>query len=129
MARTFPAAVAVVLAVAGLAAVSGCNQATSGQSTAGQVPVERADMGTGTERKSCIEAGQWMAPDGRAVQSADRAIERLAAADIVILGESHVSREHHRWQLHTLAALCPPRRRHFQPPAPAGRVGKSAGRA
>jgi uncharacterized iron-regulated protein len=42
---------------------------------------------------------------GLRVQAADTALEGLARQQVVLLGETHDDPEHHRWQLHTIAAL------------------------
>jgi len=55
----------------------------------------------------CVTAGSWYALDG-SVPRAVPASGILAAAargDVVLLGERHDAEDHHRWQLHTLAAL------------------------
>ena len=54
---------------------------------------------------SAAPEATWVEPgSGRAV-SADTIIRRAAAADVVLLGEVHDNVDHHRWQLHTLAAI------------------------
>ena len=54
---------------------------------------------------SCVPIGMWMDPakeDG----IADEALyARMARRPVVLLAESHTSAEHHRWQLHAIAAL------------------------
>lgn len=62
---------------------------------------------------ACVEPGTWSIPTehGARPVAARELIERLRGAAVVLLGESHDSAEHHRWQLHTLAAL------HAQQPA------------
>ena len=56
---------------------------------------------------ACVMPGQWIWLAGAAPQSkrADSAMIELARQRVVLLGESHDSAEHHRWQLHTIAAL------------------------
>jgi uncharacterized iron-regulated protein len=55
----------------------------------------------------CVAAGAWYALDGPAPQPVPAAEVLDAAADgaVVLLGERHDEQDHHRWQLHTLAAL------------------------
>jgi hypothetical protein len=55
----------------------------------------------------CVAAGQWAAPaDGAlAPRPAGRILAELALQQVVLLGETHEDPEHHRWQLHTIAAL------------------------
>src|SRR4249919_2908985 len=56
---------------------------------------------------ACVIPGQWIWLAGTIPQSkrADSAMTELARQRVVLLGESHDSAEHHRWQLHTIAAL------------------------
>jgi uncharacterized iron-regulated protein len=52
---------------------------------------------------SRVPVGAWIDPgSGRAP---DDAIAALARRAVVLLGETHDESEHHRWQLHTIAAL------------------------
>lgn len=54
--------------------------------------------------KDCVELGSWVAPGfGRTTQQ--DVIARAAKASVVLLGETHVNADHHRWQLQTLVAL------------------------
>ncbi len=54
---------------------------------------------------SCVAVGDWLEPATGADVDHPSAIDRLARQDVVLLGESHTAAEHHRWQLHTIAAL------------------------
>ena len=54
---------------------------------------------------ACPAVGTWLDPKTGSVVSAERMIAGLAERRILLLGESHDNPEHHRWQLHTLAAL------------------------
>ncbi len=54
--------------------------------------------------KNCVALGSWVIPGaGETTQHA--VIARAAKASVVLLGETHINADHHRWQLHTLAAL------------------------
>ena len=55
------------------------------------------------ERGGCVPVGVWVYP-GRNEQP-DDVLAALARRGVVLLGESHNEAEHHRWQLHTIAAL------------------------
>ena len=55
--------------------------------------------------EACKAVGSWLDPSGAAMLSAEQVLSEAAAKDVVLLGESHDSAEHHRWQLSTLAAL------------------------
>lgn len=54
---------------------------------------------------ACAATSTWLEPASRKTVPADALIARAAAADIVLLGEAHDDADHHRWQLHTLAAI------------------------
>lgn len=58
----------------------------------------------GTIGAECISPGEWRGSDGEQLLP-DQLFQDLAKADAVLLGERHDRMEHHRWQLHTLAAL------------------------
>lgn len=49
-------------------------------------------------------AGDWIVP-GSGKTSQQEVIARAAKASVVLLGETHVNADHHRWQLQTLVAL------------------------
>jgi len=55
---------------------------------------------------ACVVPGQWAAParPGTALPAAD-VLAAMARRPVVLLGELHDRAEHHRWQLHTIAAL------------------------
>ena len=52
----------------------------------------------------CVPIGSWMVP-GRGKFSMGDIVAQAAKNSVVLLGETHVNMEHHRWQLQTLAAL------------------------
>ena len=55
----------------------------------------------------CVGTGSWVVPTAGAPQQREsRALlAELATRPVVLLGETHDNAEHHRWQLHTIAAL------------------------
>lgn len=55
-------------------------------------------------RAECVPVAAWVAPGGEKLAARD-VLSRAAEASVVLLGESHESAEHHRWQLQTVAAL------------------------
>jgi len=55
-------------------------------------------------RAECVPVAAWVAPGGDTLAARD-VLSRAARASVVLLGESHESAEHHRWQLQTVAAL------------------------
>lgn len=66
-------------------------------------PVQAA--GQDAAGPACVAAGQWQSPaDGSRIRQ-EVLLDEMAARPVVLLGEAHTSAEHHRWQLHTLAAL------------------------
>ncbi len=54
---------------------------------------------------ACSRVGNWILPGGDQVVAAGTVLTAMTEARVVLLGESHTSAEHHRWQLHTLVAL------------------------
>ncbi len=57
------------------------------------------------EQQACVATGHWQSPrDGSTIKQS-KLLDDMAKRPIVLLGEAHTSGEHHRWQLHTLAAL------------------------
>jgi len=58
---------------------------------------------SGAESGRRVPAGCWVDP--RSNQRRDDVFAALAKRGVVLLGETHDEAEHHRWQLHTIAAL------------------------
>jgi uncharacterized iron-regulated protein len=56
-----------------------------------------------SSREGCVPVGAWIHPGSG--ERRDDALVTLARRAVVLLGESHDEAEHHRWQLHTVAAL------------------------
>jgi uncharacterized iron-regulated protein len=54
---------------------------------------------------TCVDVGQWLRPADRTTVAHSDLMADLAKRPVVLLGEVHTDNEHHRWQLHTLAAL------------------------
>ncbi|SFP81361.1 Uncharacterized iron-regulated protein [Nitrosomonas cryotolerans] len=52
----------------------------------------------------CVPLASWVVPGVGKVSNFD-VISHAARESVVLLGETHVNHEHHRWQLQTLAAL------------------------
>jgi len=53
---------------------------------------------------ACVAPGVWADATGQRLDAAP-ALRRAAEQPAILLGEQHDKAEHHRWQLHTLAAL------------------------
>jgi uncharacterized iron-regulated protein len=54
--------------------------------------------------KDCVALGSWVIP-GSGSTTQQEVIAQAAKASVVLLGETHVNADHHRWQLQTLVAL------------------------
>ncbi|HSO06483.1 MAG TPA: ChaN family lipoprotein [Pelomicrobium sp.] len=55
---------------------------------------------------ACVPAARWLIPGAApAAISTAAVMERIQGSQVVLLGEIHDNREHHRWQLMMLAAL------------------------
>jgi len=52
----------------------------------------------------CVPVAGWAAPGGQRLTASD-VLARAAKSSVVLLGETHDSAEHHRWQLQMIAAL------------------------
>lgn len=55
--------------------------------------------------ESCIAPGRYYNPAAQQSVSIGETLQRIAKHHVVLLGEHHDNVEHHRWQLHTVAAL------------------------
>jgi uncharacterized iron-regulated protein len=53
----------------------------------------------------CVPSGQWYAPATKKTLAASEVLSQLARRRVVLLGEHHDNADHHRWQLHVVAAL------------------------
>ena len=53
----------------------------------------------------CVPIGVWMDPAKEDGIADEALFARMARRPVVLLAESHASAEHHRWQLHAIAAL------------------------
>jgi len=89
--RTSPLALAAALLLCG-AVVACADTGANDQKAAGGVA-------------ACSTPGTWIDPANRSVLAHGRLTADMAARPVVLLGEHHDNAEHHRWQLHTLAAL------------------------
>ncbi len=58
-----------------------------------------------TAAEVCVPPGQWLDPARNSPIGHADLIAGMAKRSVVLLGEVHTSAEHHRWQLHTIAAL------------------------
>jgi uncharacterized iron-regulated protein len=53
----------------------------------------------------CVPVAAWVAPVGAKTARGAEVLAAAAKRSVVLLGETHDSAEHHRWQLQTIAAL------------------------
>jgi len=84
-------------------AIAGAAPAHKNRAASGHHPDQRHAM-TATDI-ACVPPGNWVDPANRRVLDPERLIGGLAKRPVVLLGEAHTNAEHHRWQLHTIAAL------------------------
>lgn len=68
-------------------------------------PFATGARGAAAKTAVCVPAAHWMAPREKTVIPEAALIRTMAEKSVVLLGETHDNRDHHRWQLHTLAAL------------------------
>ncbi|MBW2543576.1 MAG: ChaN family lipoprotein [Deltaproteobacteria bacterium] len=57
------------------------------------------------DQANCGAVGTWIDPMTATTIAPEQLLAGLAQLPVVLLGETHDDEEHHRWQLHTLAAL------------------------
>lgn len=62
-------------------------------------------VAAGARADPCAPPGAWVDPATGARLAARDVLDRAAASRVVLLGETHDNADHHRWQLHTVAAL------------------------
>jgi uncharacterized iron-regulated protein len=53
----------------------------------------------------CVPVAAWVVPAGAKTLRGEEVLAAAAKRSVVLLGETHDSAEHHRWQLQTVAAL------------------------
>jgi uncharacterized iron-regulated protein len=59
----------------------------------------------GESTPTCVPVGHWKVPEDGSEISETLLLDDLQRRPVVMLGETHTSAEHHRWQLHVLSAL------------------------
>jgi len=64
-----------------------------------------ADLASAPPARDCDTAGIWLDPATARPVAAEQLVAAMARRPVVLLGEAHDDAEHHRWQLHVLAAL------------------------
>ena len=56
-------------------------------------------------QESCVPPGRYFQPALQHSVSVEETLRRVSRHRVILLGEHHDNAEHHRWQLHTVAAL------------------------
>lgn len=71
----------------------------------GSSDTQRASQSAGGP--ACVPVANWVIPgaNGGQATTLEALLERAAESGIVLLGETHDSHEHHRWQLQVITAL------------------------
>ena len=94
--RTRPIALMMIL-------IAGAVAAASAPGSGGSVPASDPTR----PPADCVPVATWVIPGNGSnpVVTQDALLERATQSGVVLLGESHDSHEHHRWQLQVLAAL------------------------
>jgi uncharacterized iron-regulated protein len=64
-----------------------------------------APSDAGKSPPTCVLVGHWQVPSDGSEITETRLLDDLQNRPVVMLGETHTSAEHHRWQLHVLSAL------------------------
>ena len=94
--RTRRAAALMMVLIAGAVAAA---------TVPGTSDTDRASQSAGGP--ACVPVASWVIPgaNGGQATTMEALLERAHQAGIVLLGESHDSHEHHRWQLQVITAL------------------------
>lgn len=56
-------------------------------------------------KDQCVAPGAWLDSASGKTLSTPQAVQSLKSADVVLLGETHVVPDHHRWHMQTVAQL------------------------
>ncbi|MEE8393979.1 MAG: ChaN family lipoprotein, partial [Rhodospirillales bacterium] len=88
----------IIIPICALWLLSACAGSIGGPSAA-------APADTKASSGVCAPPGQWFDPASMAPIRSGDLLARAARRGVVLLGEDHTNYDHHRWQLHTIAAL------------------------
>ena len=55
--------------------------------------------------RACVRPGAWFDPIHKRILSTPEALHRIKDASVVLLGETHVIADHHRWHMQTVAQM------------------------
>lgn len=70
-----------------------------------QADAEPQTADTGIESEHCRDVGQWVEPSSKTELTNRDVLAKAVGSRVVLLGETHTSKEDHLWQLQTLAGL------------------------
>ncbi|MFN3253676.1 ChaN family lipoprotein [Roseibium album] len=70
-----------------------------------QAEAEQQAVDTALESKLCRDVGQWVEPSSKTELTNRDVLAKAVESRVVLLGETHTSKEDHLWQLQTLAGL------------------------
>ena len=84
----------------------GWNMAVAQASSANPTNSAKTDITPGNKpaQTNCVPLGSWVVPGAGEAIYAD-VIDQALRNSVVLLGETHVNADHHRWQLQMLAAM------------------------
>lgn len=68
------------------------------------IPVHKPKSRMSSATQECVPVANWIIP-GQGRTTLSEIIVHAAEQSVILLGESHTNRDHHRWQLQMLAAL------------------------
>lgn len=91
------------LAISGLLLLGGMMNVSdvSAQTGSGKKAVSASEQ---TTRNACVPAASWVIP-GKGETTLSSVMASVKDKSVVLLGETHINPEHHRWQLQMLATL------------------------
>ncbi|MCR4378780.1 MAG: ChaN family lipoprotein [Rhodospirillales bacterium] len=89
------------LACLSLFLLAGCAAQATPQPTS--TPEDRATS-TAIDR-ACVQPGAWFDPANKRILATPEALARIKDARVVLLGETHVIADHHRWHMQTVAQM------------------------
>ncbi|MGS4887915.1 ChaN family lipoprotein [Roseibium sp. MB-4] len=70
-----------------------------------QAEAEQQAVDTALESELCRDVGQWVVPSSKTELTNRDVLAKAVESRVVLLGETHTSKEDHLWQLQTLAGL------------------------
>lgn len=68
------------------------------------IPIHKPKPSLSDSVHECVPVANWIIP-GKGATTLAEIVARATEQSVILLGETHVNQEHHRWQLQMLAAL------------------------